>query len=357
MKDKNIENKVSASSENLRGTPQSAQRTEKPLKVRKNWLRIFGIILCAAALTLGIVFGVGNIFKTEDNFKIYAANEQAAADWTKAVGDSLADSTDAVYKVTLQADWGAEGGSFGTGTGYTNGALYIPAGAKIELDLNGHALSRNLSSARANGYVIYVSGEFTLSDSSGTQLGIVTGGYNSSGSSAGGVHVAANSTFNFEGGNISNNTCSGGVGGGGIYTVAGSTMNMGPGAKISSNTSTSTVTTHSSPGGIVTYGTFNSTGGTITGNTGVQAGAAKLMAKIAINNLTVTDNVSTGSNNNGYSNGGIITDYDTEGTIENCTITGNRGLKDTNSGCGGVGLWNKKLITLKNCLIYILNVI
>ena len=59
MKDKNIENKVSASSENLRGTPQSAQRTEKPLKVRKNWLRIFGIILCAAALTLGIVFGVG----------------------------------------------------------------------------------------------------------------------------------------------------------------------------------------------------------------------------------------------------------------------------------------------------------
>ena len=221
MKDKNIENKVSASSENLRGTPQSAQRTEKPLKVRKNLLKTLFIILCAAALTLGIVFGVGNIFKTEDDFKIYAANEQAAADWVKAVGDSLADSTGATHTVRLEADWGAEGGSFGTGTGYTNGALYIPAGAKIELDLNGHTLSRNLSAGTSNGYVIYVAGNFTLTDTSGTTLGIVTGGYNATVNSGGGVFVNNGGVFNFIGGNVANNTnsASDNTGAGGVFIV------------------------------------------------------------------------------------------------------------------------------------------
>lgn len=147
---------------------------------------------------LGIVFGVGNIFKTEDNFKIYAANEQAAADWQKAIADSLADATGATYKVTLQADWGAEGGSFGSGTGYTYGALNVPKDAKIELDLNGHTLSRNLSAARSNGYVINVAGEFTLKDTSGTQLGMVTGGNNNTSNSAGGIYVNNSGTFNFK---------------------------------------------------------------------------------------------------------------------------------------------------------------
>ena len=347
MKDKNIENKTSASSENLRGTPQSAVRTEKPLTVRKNWLRTLGIILCAAALTLGIVFGVGNIFKTEDDFKIYAANEQAAADWVKAVGDSLADSTGATYTVRLEADWGAEGESFGSGTGYTNGALYIPAGAKIELDLNGHTLSRNLSTSKSNGYVINVAGQFTLKDTSGTQLGMVTGGYNATVSSGGGVFVNNGGVFNFIGGNVANNTnsASDNTGAGGVFIGQNSTLNMYEGAKISGNSGTGLSCMNNSH--------ITISGGTVTGNSSRRYAGGIVFSYTSANvsNLTVSNNVLLSTSTESWHVAGI---YATKSTINmtNCTITGNVSQATNNADdAGAIWIYNYSNLTLDNCYI------
>ena len=353
MKDKNIENKTSASSENLRGTPQSAVRTEKPLTVRKNWLRTLGIILCAAALTLGIVFGVGNFFKTEDNFKIYAANAQAAADWQKAIADSLADSTGATYTVRLEADWGAEGGNFGSGTGYTYGALNVPKDAKIELDLNGHTLSRNLSAARSNGYVINVAGEFTLKDTSGTQLGMVTGGNNNTSNGAGGIYVNNSGTFNFEGGNVANNSYSGGSqnGSGGVYIFTNSNLNMSEGAKISGNNRKG-LSCHN-------YGQINITGGTVSGNSskdftaGINLGST-YSSKSSFNasNLTISNNVLLSSSVETYHGAGVYMNNSGTVNLTNCTITGNISQATNHELYDAGAIYNRNtVLVLDNCYI------
>ena len=348
MKDKNIENKVSASSENLRGTPQSAQRTEKPLKVRKNWLRTLGIILCAAALTLGIVFGVGNIFKTEDDFTIYAANAKAKSDWSNAVADSI--STGEEKTVKLTASWGADSDStytrsFGTGTGFTVGALYVPNNAKIVLDLNGYTLSRNLSAAREYGYVIYCYGTLTIRDTSSTQLGIITGGYSSTRRTGSGIHITG--VVNFEGGNITNNKFANSYGAAGVFINDGGTFNMS-GGKITSN---SAGNYECATGGILAFGEFAATGGTISGNSSGgdnSAGGINFYGGSPnLNNVTISNNTSTAQTG---SAGGIR--YTSTGLIENCTFSGNSSQCSTYGGGAMVfssGTYSDRP-TFRNCV-------
>ena len=159
--------------------------------------------------------------------------------WSTAVQASLAENG-ATKTVTLYADWVARasnsyGTEFGTTTGYLNGALYVPKGASIILDLKGYAVDRNLEGARANGYVIYVAGEFTLRDSgpiapskdlpegvepSTREMGELTGGNNSTTNQGGGMYIAANGKVKIENGNVYGNKATGSNSAGGIYVAA-----------------------------------------------------------------------------------------------------------------------------------------
>ena len=150
----------------------------------------------------------------------------------------------------------------------------------VTLDLNGHTLKRNLSEVDANGHVIevFTNGTLTLKDGSGNDSGQITGGRSNNGGG-----ICNYGTLNFEGGTIS--ACYAGETGGGIKNNSGATLNMSGGAvsgcygqdcggiynadggtlnitggSINGNTS------GAGGGGVVNYGTAYISGGIITGN-------------------------------------------------------------------------------------------
>ena len=150
----------------------------------------------------------------------------------------------------------------------------------VTLDLNGHTLKRNLSEVDANGHVIevFTNGTLTLKDGSGNDSGQITGGRANNGGG-----ICNYGTLNFEGGTIS--ACYAGETGGGIKNNSGATLNMSGGAvsgcygqdcggiynadggtlnitggSINGNTS------GAGGGGVVNYGTAYISGGIITGN-------------------------------------------------------------------------------------------
>lgn len=96
----------------------------------------------------------------------------------------------------------------------TDGALVVPSGKTVTLDLNGHTLNRHLTEATSDGSVLVVYGTLTLNDSSASGDGVITGG-NSSGD-GGGVYVT--DTFTLSGtGAVSNNTAAFSGYGGGVF--------------------------------------------------------------------------------------------------------------------------------------------
>ncbi len=124
--------------------------------------------------------------------------------------------------VTLLADWTAAANgastSFGAGTGFESGALLVPSGTKITLDLNGKNINRALTQGVANGNVITVHGALTIKDSSSpdvTSQGTITGGYNNTDGtySGGGILMMAGCNLTIEGGNIAGNKSFGWGGG------------------------------------------------------------------------------------------------------------------------------------------------
>ena len=89
--------------------------------------------------------------------------------WSEAVELSVASNIQ--VSVQVVSNWSATSGSFGTGTGYYNGTLYVPEGANIELDLNGKTINRGLTSSISNGSVFVVDGTLEIVDTSSTQTG------------------------------------------------------------------------------------------------------------------------------------------------------------------------------------------
>lgn len=179
----------------------------------------------------GIESGDGELFfLSPDNY----------TNWEYAVTQSLANSGK-MQTVRLTGNWlaSAEGAtygtSFGTGKGFYNGALYVPAGASIELDLAGFTVSRNLPSASRFGTVIVVLGNLTVTNSyepspggeeDGKSGGIITGGKISQSDTnfqAGGVHVGSNARFELLGGTITDNrdTTGGSEMAGGVFVCNG----------------------------------------------------------------------------------------------------------------------------------------
>ena len=182
-----------------------------------------------------------------------------ASAWTTAVNNN------GTFKMTQ--NWIAEANStFVTSFGgasdaaidgksaFRYGALCVPSGKTVTLDLNGYTLDRALTAARGAGGVIYVAGgTLTIIDSSGNNGGTITGGNSLDDS---GVKVANSGRLTFQAGTISGNIA---TNGGGLYVETGScTMS---GGVIRNNIATI------NGGGVYVGATFTMSGGEITQNT------------------------------------------------------------------------------------------
>ena len=120
----------------------------------------------------------------------------------------------------LKEDWNAYVNAdgytyFGTGNGFKNGAIYdngMHIGkTKLTLDLNGYTIDRKLNAPREDGSVIIAyGGDFTITDSSGTNMGTITGG-NTTGN--GGGIQQLNYSITVENCKITNNYAEGNGGG------------------------------------------------------------------------------------------------------------------------------------------------
>ena len=143
-----------------------------------------------------------------------------------------------------------------TGNINTAGFIYVPAGVTATIDLAGHTIDRGLTNAVENGYVIYVEGTLTLTDS-GTG-GTVKGGMDSGFDHVSCVKVAGGAAFILQGGTLIGNTSSeynNAVMGGNNTSITIS------GGKITGDTR-----------GIYSYGNITVSGGEISGNTiGIQS--------------------------------------------------------------------------------------
>jgi len=175
----------------------------------------------------------------------------------------------------------------------TDGALSVPAGKSVTLDLNGHILDRGLQNGDGYNYdvpgsVIQVAGTLTLmdgdSDSEHTGLsitnpvtnsaavvtgGVITGGSRSSASDSasvggGGIDVVAGGTCTMNGGSVVGNVTFG-YGGGVCLSGTGSRFVMN-GGQICYNTTNSNGAGEYGSGVCVYAGTFTMTDGTIAGN-------------------------------------------------------------------------------------------
>ena len=132
------------------------------------------------------------------------------------------------------------------------GALVVPGGSTVRLDLNGNAIDRGLTSAAENGYVILNNGILTISDSAGG--GVITGGNNT----VNGGAVFNNGTLVLASGSITGNTA--GESGAGVWNESSGLFSM-TGGTITGNTA---IGWHG--GGVYNGGTLNLSGGSIVNN-------------------------------------------------------------------------------------------
>lgn len=164
----------------------------------------------------------------------------------------------ATNEASLQRNWLVLGKLFSLGgtikltkdytaTATTDVCLTVPSETTLTLDLNGHTINRNLSSAATNGCAIWNRGQLTITDTSGGTEGVITGGKNS-----------------YAGGGIDNQ----------------GTLTIVKGRITGNSTSTN-------GGGINNQGTLNIQGGTITGNTATENGGGIYHNGTAVNSLNI----------------------------------------------------------------------
>ena len=181
------------------------------------------------------------------------------------------------------------------------GALNVPSGKTVTLDLNGFTIDRALKVATENGCVIQNEGTLTVTDTSAAKKGKIIGGNNSNYNNdkniyGGGVNNCG--TFYMTGGTIFGNTAS--SCGGGVYNYSLGTFTMNGGA-VSGNTA------GNSGGGVYSiYGTFTMNSGTISGNTASSGGG------VYNSDGTFTMNSGTISGNTASGGGGV---YNCDGTF------------------------------------------
>lgn len=218
--------------------------------------------------------------------------------------------------------------------------LVIPANKNIVLDLQGHTLSRSLTEATNNGYVVRVAGSatVTIQDTSEGEKGIITGGWNNSQGGGiynegtltlkditvtgnkstggqtgdcygGGIYSHRNSTITIDGVQIIGNEAE--IKGGGIHIASLGENNVIKDCLIQGN-KTIAETDGVGAGLYIQRGTVNVTGCTITENEANGNGGGMFIGNdndipvVNIANTTITDNTSTGEGSGFYYNRGKL---------------------------------------------------
>ncbi len=183
---------------------------------------IIFVLVISFLLIMGCLFASDVIKDKTDNTNLdnMAKDVQTTADvtytlpgsysenvriWNEAIDYALANTSSNVL-VKLNGNWTATthatfGTTFGGGSGFSNGRIYIPKKANVILDINGKTINRNLTSSNANGSVIYVHGTLRIIDSGfvsntiydlddamalNIKSGQITGGYTTYG---GGIYI------------------------------------------------------------------------------------------------------------------------------------------------------------------------
>ncbi len=232
------------------------------------------------------------------DFELSGNCSQIATTWKSAIEKSL--TTKANVKVKLVSNWLAtinedKTTAFGTGVGFSDkGAISVPSGADITINLNGKNIFRQLSqqTIMPGGNVIDVAGTLTINDSSynseaikkiydackenrdvlianfqNLAIGKIGAGSNL-GDNGGGIYVAEGAVLNFNGGmicdNYFKNINSTTMGGAGIYCLK-STVNMNDGIIFNNKTNR-----ERGAGVAVNKGTFNMNGGYVVKNDSVE---------------------------------------------------------------------------------------
>ncbi len=293
---------------------------------------------------------------------------EQAAKWTEAITKSLANDGGNHILVTLTKDWVAPNSgnhNFGEGVGFSNGRIYIPENAVITLDLNGKKIDRALTSAIADGSVIFVEGgKFILKDSQYDSVkiqnaykssnkgevnladyttGMITGGYNGNAQyqkPAGGICVL-NGYFEMNSGMVYSNQSN--QGGGIQITKSTGIINDGV-----INNNIVIFDNNELGGGVYAYqSNIKVNGGIIhkniaTGNSGDCGGLALTSSTASISGGIFANNECLGASG---ALGGAVFICGTE-----CTITG--GVYEYNKADtgGAIGLWNAQL-TMSNAYV------
>ncbi|MBR1529420.1 MAG: hypothetical protein IJ642_08985 [Oscillospiraceae bacterium] len=189
--------------------------------------------------------------------------------------------------VMLYADWNSSYGTrFGTGAGFIyDGALNVPSGHEITIDLNGYSINRNLEFAVEHGEVIHVAGGGTLNltdTNQAVESGSITGGNSQNG--AGGIYIEAGGTVNMWGGNLTGNKSE--LSGGAVLLAGEGSLFSMSGGKIFNNSA------QQCGGGVaVSDGTFKLANGDITNNTGQDGGGIYAQAgEVSLSGGTVAQN-------------------------------------------------------------------
>ncbi len=192
-----------------------------------------------------------------------------------------------------------------------DGALTIPAGKSVVLDLNGCTLSRGLTGPAKNGQVIVNNGGLRIMDSAGG--GVITGGWGAAGSNGGAILNRRNMTL--ESGTISGNRTEGS--GGAVYNEETAIFDL-TGGSVEGNEC------GQDGGAIMDYGTLNLSGTTITGNTsGRNGGGIWSMGALNISGGAITGNTAANKGGGIFTTGGTAFDGSRLRLSGSAVITGN----------------------------------
>ncbi len=173
------------------------------MKLKKIISFALALMLCAALCIPVLADEVCATVSSGGTQTDYSSFQEA---WSRAC--ELGSSSEVTF--TLRQSWRATDGSFGSGTGFSNGALSYSGAKMLTLDLNGYCIDRGLSSPVSNGEVICVNSRMTIIDSGSgeyTVSRLFKGGAIQNGASTargGGVVVMDNAELNFNGGTILN---------------------------------------------------------------------------------------------------------------------------------------------------------
>lgn len=243
---------------------------------------------------------------------IMTAMSAQAQDWTEvgtkeALNRAIADGA----HIRLTADIPlSEYLQIGNGTSQT-----------VSLDLNGYTLSRSLNAADANGHVIevFADGTLTLTDGSANHTGKLSGGWANNG---GGICNKGTLTLN----NVTIDNCKA-VDGGGIKSFEGATLTITGGAITNCRSD-------AGGGGVVNYGTANISGCTFSDNIATtRGGAIWSNSALTVSSCSFNSNraLAIGGSEQNEGDGGALHIDGGTATLTDVTITNN-----TSKDAGGI---------------------